>query len=394
MGEVILPGAVIGIIGGGQLGKMLANAAQLMGYQIVIWSEEEDFPASGVATSTVVGKYTDNEKLEQFVERVDVVTVETEHIPLATLEKVANYVPIYPSPDIVAIAQNRKNEKLWLKDNNFSVVPFQIINSIDDIILFKQEIDNDIVIKTITGGYDGKGQLRISSSNLEAKEEELILAWLDEGKELIAEEWLEVATEFSVIAARNARKEFASFPAVENEHRDHILYRSIAPARIPNAVTKKAIETTEKLMELSNYVGLLCVEFFYSLDGELYINELAPRPHNSGHYTIDASITNQFEQTIRSICNLPLGETKSLSPSVMTNLLGNLWGEGELQYEKILSEPMAKLHIYGKKEARKQRKMGHYTTLAESIEEAIEAAERIYKSLIGGELDDRTLFTT
>lgn len=381
MGEVIFPGAVIGIIGGGQLGKMLASAAQAMGYQIVIWSEDAEFPASGLATSTVIGKYTDEVKLKQFVECVDLATVETEHIPLTTLKNIAEHVPLYPNADIVAVAQNRKNEKLWLRDNNFSVVPFRIINSIDDIIRFKQEIGNDIVIKTITGGYDGKGQLRISSSSLDDKEEEIVIAWLNEGSELIAEEWSEIAKEFSVIAARNARKEFASFPAVENEHRNHILHRSIAPARIPIDVTKRANEISERLMEQLNYVGLLCVEFFYSIDGKLYINELAPRPHNSGHFTIDASLTSQFEQTIRSICNLPLGETKSLSPSVMTNLLGDLWVEEELKVEKILSEPMVKLHIYGKKEARAQRKMGHYTTLAESVDEAIEVAEGIYRSL-------------
>lgn len=380
MGSIIFPGATIGIIGGGQLGKMLSIAAQTLGYKIIIWSEEEDCPACSVATSVIVGKYTDNEKLLQFIEQVDIATVETEHIPINTLQEIEKRIPLYPNAEIVGTAQNRKKEKVWLANNELPVVPFQIITSIKDVINFKQKYDEDIVVKTITGGYDGKGQLRVTTSNLEQDDKNQIEAWLSVSNELIAEVWLPIKAELSVIAARNHDGSFISFPAVENEHRNHILHRTIAPARLEKEATDKAIEITEEVMKQMDYRGLLCVEFFYDKKGQLYINELAPRPHNSGHFTIDAATTSQYEQTIRAICGLPLGDTNLLSPSVMTNLLGDLW-QNEFKVENILEEPSTKLHLYGKKDARTKRKMGHYTTLADSIEKAIDIAENLYRSL-------------
>ncbi len=380
MVNMFLPESVIGIIGGGQLGKMLSNAAQTLGYRVVIWSEEDDCPACRVATSTIIGKYTDPEALQQFINQVDVATVETEHIPLATLEGVEKKIPLYPEANIVRIAQNRKIEKNWLSDHHFPVVPYQVVHSIEDIKEFMSHIDHDVVVKTITGGYDGKGQLRITDQYLSENDIKVIKSWLDQKEILIAEEWVPIHAEVSVIAARNMMKTFQSFPMVENEHREHILHRTIAPARLEENITAEAIEITKNVMEQMDYVGLLCVEFFYSKDGQLYINELAPRPHNSGHYSIDAAVTSQFEQTIRSITGLPLGDTSSLSPSVMTNLLGDLWQDG-FAVNNILSEPFAKLHLYGKKEARGKRKMGHYTTIADSIDKAVNLAESIYLSL-------------
>lgn len=380
MGQLILPEATIGIIGGGQLGKMLSNAAQTLGYKVIIWSEEGDCPACRVATSTIVGNYHDSDILKEFVDQVDVVTVETEHIPLFTLQNVENEVPLLPRAEIVSIAQNRRKEKNWLSKNGIPVVPYQIITSIEEIIKFKEYMGTEIVVKTITGGYDGKGQLRISNSHLTTEEIKNIVNWLGSNEELIAEKWLPIESELSVIAGRNMEGSFKAFPVVENEHREHILHQTIAPARYKEELKDNAIKVTEEIMNKMDYVGLLCVEFFYGKDGKLYVNELAPRPHNSGHYTLDATLTSQFEQTIRTICGLPLGDTNLLSPCVMTNLLGDLWLDG-FRMENILSDPMSKLHIYGKREARVKRKMGHFTTLARTVEEAIQFSKELYLSL-------------
>jgi len=377
---IILPEASIGVIGGGQLGRMLSNAAQTLGYKVVIWSEEKDCPACQVATKTIIGKYSDERVLKEFLEAVDVVTIETEHIPLHTLHQVETVVPLYPSANIVGIAQNRKMEKLWLKKNGFPVVPFQLVSTIEDVIEFKRMTDEYVVVKTITGGYDGKGQLLIQDPNLSLDESKQIRTWLEARNELIVEEWIPVEKELSVIGARNQHYDFAHFPAVENDHKQHILHQTIAPARINQEITMEAMDITKEVMEKMEYTGLLCVEFFYSKKGQLYVNELAPRPHNSGHYTLDAAVTSQFEQTIRAICGLPLGDTRLLTPSVMTNLLGDLWIE-EFKAINILNNPSTKLHLYGKKEAKLKRKMGHFTTLAGTIEKAIEDAKRIYHSL-------------
>jgi len=376
---MILPEKVIGIIGGGQLGKMLAIAAQTLGFKVVIWSEEENCPACGVATSTIIGKYTDKNKLKLFIQQIDIATVETEHIPLFILKELAKVVPLYPDVNIIGTAQNRKKEKQWLTNNHFPIAPFQIISSIEDIITFQQHF-GEIVVKTATGGYDGKGQFRLSNQELTRDEEDKIINWLENGDELIAEAWLAIRKEFSVIAARNISGSFVSFPIMENEHRNQILYRTIVPARIDESITNNAIKISQGIMEKLDYVGLLCIEYFYDEQGKVYINELAPRPHNSGHYTLDAAITSQFEQTIRAITGFPLGSIASLSPSVMINLLGEDLENGFI-LEKILAEPSAKLHLYGKKEAREKRKMGHFTTLAKSMEEALRISEDLYLSL-------------
>lgn len=378
MGEIILPGAKIGIIGGGQLGKMLASAAQALGYQVVIWSEEEDSPACQVTAHRVIGKFTDPDKLQEFVQQVDVATVETEHIPLPTLESFSKEKPLYPTAEIVAIAQNRMKEKNWLSEKGFPVVPFKIIRSLNDLEAFIIEIKDEIVVKTITGGYDGKGQIRLRHPVSSTEELQQITEWLADGTVVIAEKWVSLQAELSVIAARNHQKEFMAFPVGENQHRNHILHQTIVPARLALQLQKKAIDLTEMLMTELDYKGLLCVEFFCDEQDRIYINELAPRPHNSGHYTIEATITSQFEQTIRAICNLPLGATTLLSPCVMTNLLGDLWKRG-FKATEILQVPTTKLHLYGKADAREKRKMGHFTTLAATVDQAISDAEGIYK---------------
>ncbi|OEF99481.1 5-(carboxyamino)imidazole ribonucleotide synthase [Vulcanibacillus modesticaldus] len=380
MGELILPGKTIGIIGGGQLGKMLSVAAQTLGYRVIVWSEESDCPACNVATSTVVGSFSDQRALNQFVEVVDVATVETEHIPITTLRNVSKFIPLYPDPEVIAIAQNRRNEKGWLAERNFPVAPFLNVWSVEEVINFHQKTADEVVVKTITGGYDGKGQMRLSAKKITEKEIVQIQEWLKRYDELVIETWLQIKGEFSVIAARNKRGSFVPFPVVENEHKDHILHRTIAPARLDKKIVDKAISLTKEIMEQMDYVGLLCVEFFQDQNGEVYINELAPRPHNSGHYTLDIAVTSQFEQTIRAITGLPLGDTRILSSGVMVNLLGDLW-EKDFQVEKILSESSTKLHLYGKKEARPKRKMGHFTTIANTVDLAIEKAEKLYKSL-------------
>jgi len=381
MGRIILPGATIGIIGGGQLGKMLAIAAQTLGYKVVIWSEEEDFPAKYVATETVIGSYLDPQNIRRFTSLVNVATVETEHIPAKTLDEVKKAVPIFPDPEIVAIAQNREREKGWLNSHNIPVSPFRLVKTIAEIEDFFHVVDSEIVVKTTTGGYDGKGQLHITKLPLDQAEIRIINNWLEKEKVLITEAWIKIEKELSVLIARNQTGEIAIYPIGENEHREHILHQTIVPAQLPLNIQKQATNIAQEIVEKTDYVGLLCIEFFYGTDNKLYVNELAPRPHNSGHYTIEASVTSQFEQTIRAICNLPLGETRLTQKSVMVNLLGDLWLDSNDPVTQILKYPAAKLHLYGKKEARTKRKMGHYTIIKDNLEEAIDLAKEIFAEI-------------
>jgi 5-(carboxyamino)imidazole ribonucleotide synthase len=367
MGGVILPGNTIGIFGGGQLGRMIAIAAKRMGYRVVVLDPTPDCPAGQVADDEITAPYTDVAAARDLARRCAVVTAEFENVPAETLEAIEPMVPVRPSSRVLRIAQNRIAEKTFLAEHGFPVPNFRPVRSHEELLRAISEIGCPAVLKTATGGYDGKGQVRIEHPD------EAERAWERLGKvDCVLEEFVPLEREVSVIVARNLRGEEVVYPVAENTHANHILDTSVMPARIPPELARQAQELARAIAEALGVVGLLCVEMFMAQDGRLLVNELAPRPHNSGHQTFDAAVTSQFEQLVRAICNLPLGSTELYRPAAIANLLGDLWEGGEPNWAKALELPEVKLHLYGKTEPRPGRKMGHLTATAETPDEALQ----------------------
>jgi 5-(carboxyamino)imidazole ribonucleotide synthase len=367
MGGVILPGNTIGIFGGGQLGRMIAIAAKRMGYRVVVLDPTPDCPAGQVADDEITAPYTDVAAARDLARRCAVVTAEFENVPAETLEAIEPMVPVRPSSRVLRIAQNRIAEKTFLAEHSFPVPNFRPVRSHEELLRAISEIGCPAVLKTATGGYDGKGQVRIEHPD------EAERAWERLGKvDCVLEEFVLLEREVSVIVARNLRGEEVVYPVAENTHANHILDTSVMPARIAPELARRAQELAQAIAEALGVVGLLCVEMFVAQDGRLLVNELAPRPHNSGHQTFDAAVTSQFEQLVRAICNLPLGSTELYRPAAIANLLGDLWEGGEPNWAKALELPEVKLHLYGKAEPRPGRKMGHLTATAETPDEALQ----------------------
>lgn len=362
MDSPILPGSTIGIFGSGQLGRMLALAAKRMGYRIHTYSPEQDSPTGQVADGEVTAAYGDGEAVDAFVRNVDVVTFEFENVDAAVAERAeAAGVPVHPGGWVLRTAQNRIREKNTLQEAGLPVTPFVPVRTRDDLAAAASQLGFPIVLKTATSGYDGKGQAIV------ADRKELESAWESmKRRTAVAEKHISFVKEISVVAARSANGEYADFGAIENIHRNHILDLSIAPARVSAHVAQSACDLAHKLMHRLDVVGVTCVEYFVTVEDTLLINEIAPRPHNSGHLTIEAAITSQFEQHVRAICGLPLGETALPRPAAMANLLGELWAGGTPDWRLALKYPDAKLHLYGKHEARPGRKMGHLTVVSGS----------------------------
>ena len=359
------------MLGSGQLGRMFAIAAREMGYRVHTYSPDTDTPTGQVADVETVGAYEDLDLVKAFAGGVDVVTFEFENVPAATAEACAGVVAVRPAGEVLHVTQHRLREKAFLAGAGFPVVPHVIVRSAAELEAGLWKLGAPAVLKTAGWGYDGKGQVKIRSMD------EAGAAWerLSTG-EAVLEAFVDFACEISVVAARGVTGEFAHWGAVENEHRNHILDLSISPARVPAVVAQQAVDIARAVLEKLGVVGVLCVEFFVGRDGELMINELAPRPHNSGHFSIDASVTSQFQQQVRAVCGLPLGETARLSASAMVNLLGDEWSGGQPRWERALAIPGVTVHLYGKAEPRPGRKMGHITALGASVEEAIERATR------------------
>jgi 5-(carboxyamino)imidazole ribonucleotide synthase len=367
MGGVILPGNTIGIFGGGQLGRMIAIAAKRMGYRVVVLDPTPDCLAGQVADDEITAPYTDVAAARDLARRCAVVTAEFENVPAETLEAIEPMVPVRPSSRVLRIAQNRIAEKTFLAEHGFPVPNFRPVRSHEELLRAISEIGCPAVLKTATGGYDGKGQVRIEHPD------EAERAWERLGKvDCVLEEFVPLEREVSVIVARNLRGEEVVYPIAENTHANHILDTSVMPARIAPELARRAQELARAIAEALGVVGLLCVEMFVAQDGRLLVNELAPRPHNSGHQTFDAAVTSQFEQLVRAICNLPLGSTELYRPAAIANLLGDLWEGGEPNWAKALELPEVKLHLYGKTEPRPGRKMGHLTATAETPDEALQ----------------------
>lgn len=369
---MILPGAMLGILGGGQLGRMFTVAARTMGYQVTVLDPDPDSPAAHFADVHIVAGFSDRSALEQLGKTCAAISTEFENVPADTLHFLAQFCTVRPAAEPVAVAQDRITEKSYLAANGFPCARFAVIHSRQDIIQAMQQIGAPALLKVSQFGYDGKGQARVSSI------EEALAAFDEMGAApCVLEELLPLEREVSVVLARGADGQTAAYPVAENQHRDGILDVSIAPARISDDLALKATQTAVALAEHLDYCGVLAVEFFVLQGARLLINEMAPRPHNSGHYTLDACVTNQFEQQVRTLCGLPLGDTRLLTPSVMVNLLGDLWGEGAPQWGRLLNHPQTKLHLYGKREARPGRKMGHYTCVDASVDRALAVALEI-----------------
>ncbi|MGE0132718.1 MAG: 5-(carboxyamino)imidazole ribonucleotide synthase [Blastocatellales bacterium] len=380
--QTILPGSVIGVLGSGQLGRMFAIAARRMGYRVHTFSPETDTPTGQVADVEIKAHYDDLIAVRGFAADVDVVTFEFENVPAPTAQAAAECAPVRPSGSALHITQNRLREKTFLRDNGFPVTPFKRVNSLGDLKAGLNQFGCPSVLKTAGFGYDGKGQTKITSPD------QAEAALLSAGKqETVLEAWVDFACELSVVGARGIDGAFTHWGVIQNDHRNHILDVSIAPAYVPPEIARDAVEIARAVLEQLDVVGVLCVEFFLTRDGRLLINELAPRPHNSGHLTFDACVTSQFEQQLRAVCGLPLGSTELLRPAAMANLLGDLWpcvrGEaGEPNWAAACAFPNVKLHLYGKLTPKPGRKMGHLTAMAESADEAAKLARAAREALI------------
>jgi 5-(carboxyamino)imidazole ribonucleotide synthase len=364
-GRVIGPGATLGVLGGGQLGRMFTIAARRMGYRVHTFSPDEDTPTGQVADLEMSASYDDLAALRAFARQVDVVTFEFENVPSDAIDALEAVVPVRPSGLALHTAQQRAREKTFLADRGFPTAPFAAAASLDELWNAVARVGTPAVVKTAAFGYDGKGQHSVTTPA------DVDHIWTAIGhQEAVVEKRISLQAEISVIAARGLDGDVALYPPFENRHRDHILDVTTAPAAVPLAVSRRATEITRAILEELQYVGVLCVEFFLSTDDAVLVNELAPRPHNSGHLTFDAAVTSQFEQQVRAICGLPLGSPDLMRPAAMANLLGELWLGGEPNWAAACRFPDVKVHLYGKSQARPGRKMGHLTCTARTVDEA------------------------
>ncbi|HVF30237.1 MAG TPA: 5-(carboxyamino)imidazole ribonucleotide synthase [Pyrinomonadaceae bacterium] len=361
MTKIILPNSTIGVFGSGQLGRMFAIEARKMGYRVHTFSPDSDTPTGQIADIETAADYNDLDAVREFARGVDVVTFEFENVPSATIEAAAAFGPVHPRGDILHTTQNRLREKTFLSENGFPVTPYRRIKLIEDLYRAVDELGRPCILKTAGFGYDGKGQAKLKS----VADIEPAFASLN-GQEAILEAFVEFEKEVSVVCARGQDGSFADFGIIENAHANHILDVSFAPALVSPAVWNEGVGIARSIAEAFDYVGTLCVEFFLTNDEKLLVNEIAPRPHNSGHLTFDACVTDQFEQQVRSVCGLPLGSTEFLRPAAMANLLGDVWQNGEPNWAEALADHSVRLHLYGKAEPRPGRKMGHITAMAQT----------------------------
>ncbi len=378
---MISPGQTIGVLGGGQLGRMLGQAAQSLGYRVHVFEPAGPCPAGAVANKEVNASYEDLPALTAFARECAVITYEFENIPSAPLNAIAPLAHLHPRADILHTTQNRQREKAWLRINGFPHVRYA--EALDgDIRSVIGQVGRPCVVKTADFGYDGKGQMKITDDEDLEKASAIF-----RGRRCVLERWIDFSCELSVIVARSSTGEVRAFPVAENIHTRHILDVSIVPARVGAPVRREAEQLAAAITEKLGVVGLLAVEMFVTPNGEVLVNELAPRPHNSGHWSLDGCETSQFEQHIRAVCGLPLGRVDVREPTVMVNILGDLWQKregrtgGEPNWNTILSAPRAKLHLYGKTDARVGRKMGHFTVRDAQVETALERAKDLKAQL-------------
>ncbi|MDE2260056.1 MAG: 5-(carboxyamino)imidazole ribonucleotide synthase [Betaproteobacteria bacterium] len=367
----------LGILGGGQLGRMFATAARTMGYDVVVLDPDPNAPAAHFATRHLCAPYDDAAALDILAQTCAAVTTEFENAPASSLDDLARHCPVRPAASAVAIAQDRILEKSFFRDNGIPVGPFVVARTPEAFHRAIANIKYPAIIKTARFGYDGKGQVRVRSAD------EALQALADQPSLLpvVIETLVPLRLEISVLLARGADGQIMLWPVAENRHQNGILEITIAPARIRVELAARACKIASDIADRLDYVGILAVEFFVTGFDTLLVNEMAPRPHNSGHYTLDACVTSQFEQQVRTLCGLPLGNPELLRPAAMVNLLGDLWANGTPPWEVIFQEPNAKLHLYGKQAPRPGRKMGHFTVLGNSAGEALKKAMRLRAAL-------------
>ena len=371
--DVIVPGKTIGILGGGQLGRMFAIAARRMGYRVHALDPAPDCPTGQVADVEWSAPYDDVPTALKFAQAVDVVTFEFENIPYETLQRVAEVVPVHPAPLVLDTTRHRLREKTFLQTHGFPTAPYRAVQSLDDLKSALGQLGahgTPCILKTATFGYDGKGQTRIDTGADSDVDAAVHSAWAHLSQPMgVLEGFVPFTLELSVIVARTRKGAVSTFPVAENHHVNHILDVTVVPAAVPEATKRAAVDLAVSVAKSLDLVGVLAVELFWIHDGtevgKLIVNELAPRPHNSGHFSLDACVTSQFEQQLRAVCGLPLGDVTLLRPVAMANLLGDLWAKGEPDWSAALAFPDVKLHLYGKSEARAGRKMGHLVVMAD-----------------------------
>lgn len=379
MPPVFYPPSTLGILGGGQLGRMLALEARRSGHRVAIFTDEpQGCPAGQFADLEINAAYDDTAALNRFLGQVDVVTAEFENIPAECLHAVEAVKPLRPGSRAIITTQHREREKNFLHDQGIACAPFRVVDDLASLETAVAELGRPCVIKTAAFGYDGKGQAKVTA------ETDLAEAWSGfAGARAVVEQWITFVCEVSVTGARAINGQTAVHGCVENQHTHHILDVTIAPSRVDPAITAQAIELWKAVAEGLDYVGTMAVEMFVTAEGKVIVNEIAPRPHNSGHHTIDACYTSQFQQQQRAVCGLPLGDASLHTPAVMVNLLGDIWPSPLVHpdWSPVFNHPRAKLHLYGKREARPRRKMGHFTVLGGTVEEALADALRIRSAL-------------
>lgn len=375
---MILPGATLGVLGGGQLGRMFTLAARNLGYRVIVLDPDPASPAGAVADLHLQADYDDPDALARMGAECDAITTEWENVPATTLEDLATHCPVRPSAAAVAVARDRILEKTFVRDLGLATAPFFAITCPEDLDAAVAGLRLPALLKTATLGYDGKGQIGVH--NLD--EARAAFAQLGD-RPCVLEEKVDLAQELSVVLARGADGETVFYPVGENVHRNGILHTTRVPGQVSAAVAEHALGMARRVAEALDYIGVLAVEFFFTSDGELLINEMAPRPHNSGHYTLDACATSQFEQQVRALCGLPLGSTRLLTPVTMLNLLGDLWGDTQPDWTQVFRLSEARLHLYGKREARNGRKMGHVNVLSENVDASFELANDLFSALGG-----------
>ncbi|MEA1889459.1 MAG: 5-(carboxyamino)imidazole ribonucleotide synthase [Pseudomonadota bacterium] len=371
---MISPGATLGLLGGGQLGRMFTVAARTMGYQVMVLDPDVNSPAAAFANEHLRAPYDDKHALAQLASKCAAVTTEFENIPASSLETLAAHIPVHPSAGIIRIAQDRILEKQTIRDIGLDTVEYHVIKSESDFEAAIEKISFPAILKTATLGYDGKGQLVVSDSS------ELRPAFEKLGaKPCVLEQRIELACEVSVILARSVCGHIEAFAVAENRHENGILDISIVPARVNAEVSSQAETMARILAEKLDYCGVLAVEFFVDKNNKIMINEMAPRPHNSGHYTLDACLTDQFQQQVRTLCGFRPGKADLTAPAVMVNILGDAWQKGTPPWDELLKNPGVFLHLYGKKEPRPGRKMGHFCSVGKEIEALVDQAETLKK---------------
>jgi 5-(carboxyamino)imidazole ribonucleotide synthase len=379
--SVILPGATIGILGGGQLGRMTAMAARTLGYDVHALDPDPECPARAVVDRLVTARFDDADAAADLASNCDVVTLEIEQIATASLEAAARHAPVRPSAHVLGIVQDRARQKRWLTDHSFPVGPYAEVGDLAGLDAAARRFGS-LFVKATHGGYDGRSQVRIEHAD-EATDAWLALAGPAGTRQAVAERALQLAQELSVMVARGPRGDMAVYPPALNYHERQVLSWSVIPAPLPAPLVRRATDLARAIAEAIQLEGLLAVEMFHTTDGELLVNELAPRPHNSYHETELACPTSQFEQLVRAVCGLPLGDTSIVRPAAIVNLFGDLWLGAPPRFDAALAEPLTRLHLYGKRVARPGRKMGHISAYGDTPDDALQRARNAAARLTG-----------